>query len=163
MKSKWFIGFSISLIGLGMITGCGSKPTPVSNVVIKKTPQNVSDKLIPVKEREMYVKDLPTKVDAENVVYLSPFEGFAIQQYAAVWPKLKPEPAVVWVGCDQVIAEKAWKTEGFSVDPLPSQKIFYDPQFLATPVAYHKTKDMWLELPGILNDQANKTWIAFFN
>lgn len=137
---------------------------PEKPVAMKDLPKSITGHLLPYAKRLQHVESLPVKVpnNVTNVVVLSGVTAYAIPQFQRVWPKLNPKPAVVWVGLSEAETQVLWKQAGYHGDPLPSAVTLYENVQLPVPVAFHRVKEGWEELPGILPDNEEEDWLAFF-
>lgn len=133
-------------------------------VPVKTLPTNIEGKLSSFSARLHTVTALPTKVKAQNVLYISPTEDYAVTQFARVWPDIKDKPTVIWTGATQAQAEGVWANTGYKFDPLPSPQTEYVTNSLPTPDAYHQvSKNTWIEMPGVLRTAEVNKWPGFFD
>ncbi|MCL6599568.1 MAG: hypothetical protein K6T81_12625 [Alicyclobacillus macrosporangiidus] len=150
-----------------VMAGCGGAATGANKInpqsPINALPSAIQTKLSSFDSRKRTVHTLPTKITAQNVLYIAPNEKYAIDQFVQVWPRLKVKPAVVWTRTSEALAKTVWVKEGYKSNPLPSPQTQYVEQNLPTPDAYHQTgKDTWVEVPGVLTAQEVDKWLSFF-
>ncbi|GMA59248.1 hypothetical protein C7445_1185 [Alicyclobacillus sacchari] len=175
MWTKRWTGFLAASALAATISGCGTIPhatsqtssssitTPSVHAVMDRLPGNLQAKLIGFDARKKRVSHLPIAVKGSNVLYISPMEQYAIQQFHQIWPRLKVYPVVVWTGVTKTQAETIWRKEGYPSDPLPSAQTEYVPQTIPTPDAYHRDGKAWKEVPGILPVSQQEDWVTFFH
>lgn len=130
--------------------------------MVDRLPGNQQAKLIGFDARKKRVSHLPIAVNGTNVLYISPMEQYAIQQFQQIWPRLKADPVVVWTGVTKAQAQTIWHKEGYENDPLPSVHTEYVPQAIPTPDAYHRDGKGWMEVPGVLPASQLDKWETFF-
>lgn len=170
---RWTDFLAVSIL-TATVTGCGTIPHAVSqtsstaipapsvHAVVDRLPGHLQAKLIGFDVRKKRVSHLPIAVKGTNVLYISPMEQYAIQQFQQIWPRLKAYPVVVWTGVTKAQAEMVWRKEGYPGDPLPSQQTEYVSQTIPTPDAYHRDGKAWVEVPGILPASQLEDWVTFF-
>lgn len=141
-----------------------SYPAQEKPVVMKELPQGMVSHLQPYMKRIQHVSSLPIHLPSsvQSVLVISGVTAYAIPQFQHIWSQLSEKPAVVWVGGDRQQTEWLWKQAGFHGDPLPSPVTLYENVQLPVPTAYHKAKDGWDELPGILPSNEIDDWKTFF-
>ncbi|ACV58203.1 hypothetical protein Aaci_1172 [Alicyclobacillus acidocaldarius subsp. acidocaldarius DSM 446] len=143
-----------------------SKTSPAKEVpvVMKSLPTGMVSHLQPYAQRIQHVSALPVHVPSsvQNVLILSGVTAYAIPQFQSIWSQLPNKPAVVWVGLTPSQTKSLWKQAGYHTDPLPSPVTLYEDVQLPVPVAYHKVKGGWEELPGILPSSQVHDWVTFF-
>lgn len=171
---KRWVGLLSAAAVLVGVSGCGTAPhassqtastsNPASSMhaVVDRLPMNLQAKLIGFEAREKRVKKLPIDVSGTNVLYISPMEQYAIQQFQQIWPRLKAYPVVVWTGVTKAQAQEIWRKEGYDSDPLPSAHTEYVSKSIPTPDAYHRDGKAWMEVPGILPTNQLDKWETFF-
>ncbi|SIT14341.1 hypothetical protein SAMN05421799_1182 [Alicyclobacillus vulcanalis] len=174
MWTKRWTGFLAASILTATVTGCGSMPhatsqtsstsisAPSVHAVVDRLPGNLQAKLIGFDARKKRVSHLPIAVKDTNVLYISPMEQYAIQQFQQIWPRLKAYPVVVWTGVTKAQAQEIWRKEGYDSDPLPSAHTEYVSKSIPTPDAYHRDGKAWMEVPGILPTNQLDKWETFF-
>lgn len=149
-----------AIVCLLLLSGCGIQGDTRALIDL---PVSVQSHLSPLSKRTTLVHQLPTKTSARTILYVSPSEKYAIDQFRSVWTQLSTKPAVVWTGTNEATAQSAWTREGFTTDPLPSTVTSYVTTSLATPDAYaEQSRNSWAEIPGILPASETAQWVSFF-
>ncbi|WDL99802.1 hypothetical protein [Alicyclobacillus sp. ALC3] len=143
-----------------LLSGCGTQAT---NKTLISLPVSVQSHLSSLSKRENLVHKLPSKATAQTILYISPSEKYAIDQFKSIWSQLRKQPAVVWTGTTKSTVRTAWKQDGFTTDPLPSTATTYIAKNIPTPDTYaEQNPTSWAEVPGVLPASEAAQWVPFF-
>jgi hypothetical protein len=160
-------------------TESGGKAQTNVNIVVPQTqtpvymPPNLYDPIAKtanvasLSQREQPANGLPVQNPvlsaATNVLFIAPQDGVATMELHAIWSKLRPAPAVVWVGTTRAFAKRDWAAMGYKSDPLPSRQTVFEPRTWVSPAGYHRTPQGWESVLGLTKRDAANQWVGFFS